>query len=240
MTLNPRGEWEKHYYLGLITTLMSVIYAEDDMQQAVRKYLTALEAGDADKAALLFTADGWVESPFLGRVSVRDYVTKVAAASSWTSFREAALAIVLKRTDFPVSNGLCVSAHLKLLIIFEQDITFNVSRQIGTRTSGFELRIDVAPVISTSAPLERNSILRAIKRGDFSPLHPLLNTLNTRCGNAGGCQRRECNTAGGTPRFNEEDISHSSPIAAAVETVCHKFLVMPGHFFEMCAANTPA
>jgi ketosteroid isomerase-like protein len=61
---------------------MSIFYAEDDMQQAVRKYLTALEAGDADKAALLFTADGWVQSPFLGRVSVRDYVTKVAAASS--------------------------------------------------------------------------------------------------------------------------------------------------------------
>jgi ketosteroid isomerase-like protein len=52
------------------------------MQQAVRKYLTALEAGDADKAAALFTADGWVQSPFLGRVSVRDYVAKVAGASS--------------------------------------------------------------------------------------------------------------------------------------------------------------
>ena len=52
------------------------------MQQAVRKYLMALEAGDADKAAALFTADGWVQSPFLGRVSVRDYVAKVAGASS--------------------------------------------------------------------------------------------------------------------------------------------------------------
>jgi ketosteroid isomerase-like protein len=52
------------------------------MQQAVRKYLLALEAGDADKAAALFTPDGWVESPFLGRVSVRDYIAKVAGASS--------------------------------------------------------------------------------------------------------------------------------------------------------------
>ena len=52
------------------------------MQQAVRKYLAALEAGDAEKAASLFIPDGWVRSPFLGRVPVRDYVTKVAGASS--------------------------------------------------------------------------------------------------------------------------------------------------------------
>jgi ketosteroid isomerase-like protein len=52
------------------------------MQQAVRKYLAALEAGDADKAAALFTPNGWVRSPFLGQVTVRDYVTKVAGASS--------------------------------------------------------------------------------------------------------------------------------------------------------------
>ena len=52
------------------------------MQKAVRKYLQALEAGDADKAAALFVADGWVQSPFLGRLPVRDYVLKVASASS--------------------------------------------------------------------------------------------------------------------------------------------------------------
>jgi ketosteroid isomerase-like protein len=52
------------------------------MQQAVRKYLAALEAGDAEKAAGLFTPNGWVRSPFLGQVSVREYVTKVASASS--------------------------------------------------------------------------------------------------------------------------------------------------------------
>ena len=52
------------------------------MQQAVRKYLKALEAGDADKAAALFTADGWVQAPFLGRIPVREYVKKVAGASS--------------------------------------------------------------------------------------------------------------------------------------------------------------
>jgi hypothetical protein len=51
------------------------------MQKAVRKYLKALEAGDPDKAAALFTPDGWVQSPFLGRIPVRAYVAKVAGAS---------------------------------------------------------------------------------------------------------------------------------------------------------------
>lgn len=51
------------------------------MQKSVRKYLQALEAGDADKATSLFTPDGWVQSPFLGRVPVRDFVNKVASAS---------------------------------------------------------------------------------------------------------------------------------------------------------------
>jgi ketosteroid isomerase-like protein len=51
------------------------------MQRAVRKYLKALEAGDVDKAAALFTPDGWVQSPFLGRLPVRDYVSKVVGAS---------------------------------------------------------------------------------------------------------------------------------------------------------------
>ncbi len=54
------------------------------MQQAVHKYLKALEAGDAEKAASLFVPDGWVESPFLGRLPVRDYVAKVAGSSSKT------------------------------------------------------------------------------------------------------------------------------------------------------------
>ena len=51
------------------------------MQKAVRKYLQALEAGDAGKAAALFVPDGWVQSPFLGRLPVRDFVEKVASAS---------------------------------------------------------------------------------------------------------------------------------------------------------------
>lgn len=51
------------------------------MQHAVRKYLKALEAGDVDRAAALFVADGWVQSPFLGRIPVRHYIAKVAGAS---------------------------------------------------------------------------------------------------------------------------------------------------------------
>jgi hypothetical protein len=52
------------------------------MQRAVRKYLEALEASDVNKAAALFTPDGWIQSPFLGRIPVRNYIAKVAAASS--------------------------------------------------------------------------------------------------------------------------------------------------------------
>src|SRR6202140_4971213 len=52
------------------------------MQKAVRKYLKALESSDVEKAAALFTPDGWVQSPFLGRLPVRTYMMKVANASS--------------------------------------------------------------------------------------------------------------------------------------------------------------
>ena len=54
------------------------------MQQLVHKYLQALEAGDANRAAALFIPDGWVQSPFLGRLPVRTFVNKVAAASNGT------------------------------------------------------------------------------------------------------------------------------------------------------------
>jgi len=54
------------------------------MQRTVHDYLKALEAGDAEKAASLFIADGWVESPFLGRLPVRQFIKKVAEASKGT------------------------------------------------------------------------------------------------------------------------------------------------------------
>jgi hypothetical protein len=54
------------------------------MQRMVHEYLKALEAGDADRAAAQFIPDGWVESPFLGRIPVRHYIKKVADASRET------------------------------------------------------------------------------------------------------------------------------------------------------------
>jgi uncharacterized protein with von Willebrand factor type A (vWA) domain len=54
------------------------------MQRKVHEYLKALEAGEADKAAALFIPDGWVESPFLGRLPVRQFVRKVAESSRGT------------------------------------------------------------------------------------------------------------------------------------------------------------
>ena len=57
------------------------------MQRSVHEYLKALEAGDADKAAALFIPDGWVESPFLGRLPVRQFVKKVAESSKGTRLK---------------------------------------------------------------------------------------------------------------------------------------------------------
>ena len=51
------------------------------MQQAVRKYLAALEAGDPERAAALFVPQGWVQSPFLGKLPVRAFVEKVTGTS---------------------------------------------------------------------------------------------------------------------------------------------------------------
>jgi hypothetical protein len=59
-------------------------HQEARMQQTVHNYLKALEAGDANKAAALFIPDGWVESPFLGRLPVRQFIKKVADASNGT------------------------------------------------------------------------------------------------------------------------------------------------------------
>ena len=78
------------------------------MQQAVHKYLKALEAGDAEKAASLFVPDGWVQSPFLGRLPVREYVTKVARASSGTK---------LKVYDVLVS----AEGHLRAVAYYQYD-----------------------------------------------------------------------------------------------------------------------
>lgn len=54
--------------------------------------------------------------------------SRVAAASSWVSFRVATLRIDPKRLDLPVSKSSRVSSHLKLLIT-SYIITHNVTRQ---------------------------------------------------------------------------------------------------------------
>ena len=54
------------------------------MREAVREYLSALEAGDVARIVSLFEPDGWVLSPFLGRMAAVDFFPKVAEASSGT------------------------------------------------------------------------------------------------------------------------------------------------------------
>ena len=54
------------------------------MKEAVRQYLAALEAGDVERIVSLFEPDGWVLSPFLGRMAAREFFPKVVDASSGT------------------------------------------------------------------------------------------------------------------------------------------------------------
>ncbi len=52
------------------------------MREVVQKYLLALEAGDITGIVSLFEPDGWVCSPFLGRMMAREFFPKVVEASS--------------------------------------------------------------------------------------------------------------------------------------------------------------
>ena len=52
------------------------------MREKVQEYLAALEAGDIERVVTLFEPDGWVVSPFLGRMTAREFFPKVAEASS--------------------------------------------------------------------------------------------------------------------------------------------------------------
>ena len=54
------------------------------MREAVQAYLWALEAGDVDKTVSLFEPDGWVLSPFLGRMAPHTFFPKVVEASDRT------------------------------------------------------------------------------------------------------------------------------------------------------------
>lgn len=52
------------------------------MQEVLKEYLEAFEAGDVEHIISLFEPDGWVLSPLLGRLSVREFFPKVMAVSS--------------------------------------------------------------------------------------------------------------------------------------------------------------
>ena len=54
------------------------------MREAVREYLVALEGGDVERIVSLFEPNGWVLSPFLGRMTAREFFPKVVDASSGT------------------------------------------------------------------------------------------------------------------------------------------------------------
>jgi SnoaL-like domain len=88
------------------------------MQRFVHAYLKALEAGDADKAAALFIPDGWVESPFLGRLPVRQYIKKVAAASKGTK---------LNVYDVLVS----AEGHLRAVAYYQYDWRLNDGSRVA-------------------------------------------------------------------------------------------------------------
>lgn len=51
------------------------------MKQTVEQYLAALEAGDTPAILALFSDDAWVLSPFLGRMSARDFFPRLAESS---------------------------------------------------------------------------------------------------------------------------------------------------------------
>jgi ketosteroid isomerase-like protein len=116
------------------------------MQQAVRKYLAALEAGDPERAAALFVPEGWVQSPFLGRLAVREYVGKVASASRGSKLTvydvlvsaEGHLrAVAYYRYDWTLRDG----SH----VAFDCADVFNFDRDSG-RIESIVLVYDTQPV----------------------------------------------------------------------------------------------
>ena len=54
------------------------------MKEKVQEYLAALEAGDVERVVTLFEPDGRVISPFLGRMTAREFFPKVVEVSSGT------------------------------------------------------------------------------------------------------------------------------------------------------------
>jgi ketosteroid isomerase-like protein len=116
------------------------------MQQAVRKYLLALEAGDAEKAAALFVPQGWVQSPFLGRLPVREFVHEVTSSSKGSKLTvhdvlvsaEGQLrAVAYYRYDWTLKDG----SH----VAFDCADVFNFDRDTG-KIESIVLVYDTDPV----------------------------------------------------------------------------------------------
>jgi SnoaL-like domain len=116
------------------------------MQQAVRKYLAALEAGDAERAAALFVPQGWVQSPFLGKLPVRDFVRKVTSSSKGSKLTvydvlvsaEGHLrAVAYYLYDWTLKDG----SH----VAFDCTDVFNFDRETG-RIESIVLVYDTQPV----------------------------------------------------------------------------------------------
>ena len=51
-------------------------------EQTLQRYFTALDAGDLEGILKIFANDAMVHSPFLGKLSAREFFPKVFAASS--------------------------------------------------------------------------------------------------------------------------------------------------------------
>ena len=100
------------------------------MRDTIRAYLSALEAGKVDKIVSLFEPEGWVLSPFLGRLSAREFFPKVVEASSDTkltvhdilvSAEDQPRAVGYFRYDWWLSDGSKVSFEVADVFTFNPD-----------------------------------------------------------------------------------------------------------------------
>lgn len=100
------------------------------MAMIVRRYLAALEAGDVAALGQLFTRDGYVVSPLLGRMAAREFFQKVVAASAAAALTvhdvlESAeghrRAVGYFRYDWRLKDGTLVSFECADVFQFELD-----------------------------------------------------------------------------------------------------------------------
>jgi ketosteroid isomerase-like protein len=85
------------------------------MREAVRDYLTALEAGDVARIVSLFEPNGWVLSPFLGRR------TKLTVHDIFISAEGQPRAVGYFRYDWWLKDGTRVSFECADIFTFNQE-----------------------------------------------------------------------------------------------------------------------